>query len=328
MANQTQDNIIRKRRIKKRRRRLKIFRLLTFLLIMSGILWTGFHVVQWGMRTFDTYYGIYQDYEEKQSLRQSAIAPRFIGYTNILLLGLDDGQTHELGQQADTILLVSLDKEKGDIRVISIPGGTMTMIAGRPTPEKISQAYAYGGVALTRQTVTTMTGIPIQRYAAIDAKTVAAIIDALGGMDLYVEYDMDYEDPEDELYIHIKKGYQHMDGNTAQKYLRYRGGELGDVGRVQRQNRFIKALYERLLRINTVTSLPLLVDIVQNRVNTNMELLDTTQFAGVIHRLSTAMPKTIMLPGISQAADDTVWVPSEEGVDRMLDELFPKPEEQ
>ena len=327
MANQTRDNIIRKRKVKKRRRRLRIFRLLIFLLILSSILWAGFHIVQWGLRTFDTYYGIYQDYEERQNLKQSAIAPRFTGYTNILLLGLDDGKTHELGQQADTILLVSLDNANGEIRVISIPGGTMTMIAGRPAPEKISQAYAYGGAALTRQTVTAMTGIPIQRYAAIDAKTVSEIIDALGGIDIYAEYDMDYEDPEDELYIHIKKGYQHMNGDTAQKYLRYRGGELGDVGRVQRQNRFVKALYERLLKVNTVTSLPLLVDIVQNHVNTNMELLDTTQFAGVLHRLSTAMPRTIMMPGISQAADDTVWVPSEEGIGRMLDDLFPEPEE-
>ena len=327
MVNQTRDNIIRKRKIKKRRRRLRIFRLLIFLLILSGIAWVGFHDVRWGIHTFDTYYGIYQDYEERQNLRQSAIAPRFAGYTNILLLGLDDGKTHELGQQADTILLVSLDNTNGGIRVISIPGGTMTMIAGRPAPEKISQAYAYGGAALTRQTVTAMTGIPIQRYAAVDAKTVAAIIDALGGIDIYAEYDMDYEDPEDELYIHIKKGYQHMNGDTAQKYLRYRGGELGDVGRVQRQNRFVKALYERLLKVNTVTSLPLLADIVQNRVNTNMELLDTTQFAGVLHRLSTAMPRTIMLPGVSQSADDTIWVPSEEGVSRMLDDLFPAPEE-
>ena len=118
MVNQTRDNIIRKRKIKKRRRRLRIFRLLIFLLILSGIAWVGFHVVRWGIHTFDTYYGIYQDYEERQNLRQSAIAPRFAGYTNILLLGLDDGKTHEIGQQADTILLVSLDNTNGGIRVI------------------------------------------------------------------------------------------------------------------------------------------------------------------------------------------------------------------
>ena len=324
MDNQTMDNIIRKRRVKKRRRRLKFFRLLVFLVIMSGFGWMGYHVFQWGLHTFHTYYAIYQDYEERQNLKQSAIAPRFTGYTNVLLLGLDDGKADELGQQADTILLVSLSKETGELRCLSIPGGTQAMIAGRTQPEKISHAYAYGGATLTRQTVTALTGIPVQQYVAVDTKTVAAIVDALGGIDVYAEYDMNYEDPEDNLYIHIKKGYQHMDGETAQKYLRYRGGELEDVGRVQRQNRFLKAFYERLLQINTVKSLPVLVDILQNRVVTNMEFLDTTQFAGALHKLSTAAPKTFMLPGVSSAADSTVWISSEPGMQELLDEMFPE----
>lgn len=321
MENQTRDNIIRKRKIKKRRRRLKIFRLLIFLFIVGGILWTGFQICQLGFRMFHSYYSLYQDYVHRQDLQESSLEPRFVGYTNILIMGLDEGM--ETGQQADAILLLSIEDATGAVRIMSIPGGTLAPITGHRSWEKVSETYAYGGALLTKQTVSALTGIPVQQYIAIDTKTLSDIVNVLGGIDFYVECDMDYEDPEEDLSIHIKKGYQHMDGNTVQQYLRYRGGELGNIGRVQRQNHFLKVFYERLFRVGTVTRLPLLADIFQNHVITNMELLDTLHFTKLLRKFSSDEPRTIMLPGGTSAADDTLWIASPDSMEQVLSELFP-----
>ena len=215
MSNQTQENIKRKRRIRKRRRRLRMLRFLVFLCFLSIVGWCGYHIYLWGSRTYDTYYEIYQGYQQRQNLKRENMDPRFDGYTNILILGIDDG--NEIGQRADTVLLMSLDNTSGDVRFLSIPRDTLVAIPGRRQPETINNAYYYGGAALTQQTVSALLGVTVHDYITLDTKALAEVIDTLGGIDLYIEGDMDYEDPEADLSIHFKKGYQHLNGDEVQK---------------------------------------------------------------------------------------------------------------
>ncbi len=329
MINQTRENIKRKRILKKRRRRLKLFRLLVFLLLASIVgtvlAWVGFHIYIWGRQTYDTYSALYQGYEQRQALKKSTLDPRFDDYTNVLLMGVDDGESGGLGQRADTLLLMSFNNADGHLRFISIPRDTLTEIPGRKEPERINAAYSYGGPALTMQAAARVLGVSIHQYVALDTRALAEIVDVLGGMDVYVERDMDYEDPEAALSIHILKGYQHMDGDTAQKYLRYRGDELGDIGRVQRQQHFVKAFYERLLQPDTVTKLPALVEIFQRRITTSAELFDTAHLTMLLRKLSTETPQVIMLPGEESPADPSLWLPNQEKIADKINELFPLP---
>lgn len=324
MKSPTGENIKKKRTIRTRRRRLKVFRLLLFLLLLGAVSWIGLQIFSWGMHTYDTYHAIYQDYANRQAMKRQAMDARFDGYTNVLVLGIDDGSDAAVGREADTIFLLSLSNATGEVRILSIPPGTLARIPRQQEPAVIKSAYAYGGAPLLVQTAAGLLDVTIHQYVVLDLHTLADMIDILGGIDLYVETDMNYEDPEAGLSIHIPQGYQHLDGDTAQKYLRYRGQELGDVGRVQRQQRFLKALYEQILQLDTVTRLPQLADIFQNRMTTSAEIWDSAHLAKVIRGLSAGQPKTIMLPGKPAAWDDTVWQPDAEAVQAKMKELFPE----
>ena len=150
------------------------------------------------------------------------------GQLNMLILGLDglDADAPEQARRSDSLLLASFDPARQNVAVLSIPRDTLVQIPGRDEPEgdKINHAHAYGGVALARQTAADFLSVPIDFYLTVDDGGFVKMIDSLGGIGIYVEDDMDYEDPYQNLYIHIKRGYQLMDGATAAKYVRFRSG--------------------------------------------------------------------------------------------------------
>ena len=95
---------------------------------------------------------------------------------------------------------------------------------------------------MAKQTIANLLRIPIHYYALANWQGFIEIINLIGGVDLYVDKDMRYEDPYAKLKIDIKHGYQHLDGEKSGQYVRFRSDELGDIGRVQRQQKFLKAL--------------------------------------------------------------------------------------
>ena len=121
--------------------------------------------------------------------------------------------------------------------------------------------------------------------------------------------------------IHIGQGYQHLSGEEVQKYLRYRGEKLGDVGRVQRQQKFIKALYAKVLQLDTIPKLPAIADIFRNRMETSAEIFDSAHLANVLRRMSSDPPTTLMLPGSENV--DGAWVPNVAELEARISELFP-----
>lgn len=145
---------------------------------------------------------------------------------------------------------------RGGRGIVTIPRDTWVPIPDSAYEDRIGTLYGTGGAPLVVRATERLLGVPVHQYVAVDMQTCADIIDLLGGIDLYVESDMDYDDPEADLSIHLKQGYQHLDGKQAQEYLRYRGTDLGDVGRSERQQQFVKALYEEVMRVRTLTKPP------------------------------------------------------------------------
>lgn len=330
MINQTKENIKKKRLVKKRRRRLKVFRLVIFLFIMGIIgtllVWAGTALYQWAGRTYAVYSSLYAGYQQRQELRQSAWDARFDGYTNVLFLGLDDGIGSDIGQLPDTMLLLSLNNSTGKLRIIAIPRDTLADIPGRPEKEQVNLSWYYGGSHLAEQTVSQLIGVSIHQYVAMDIDDLAAMLDILGGIDIYVEHDMDYADPEKGLDIHIRQGFQHIDGSQAQKYLRYRGDDLGDVGRLQRQQRFLKAFYAQLLSVDTVTKLPAMAEFLQTHIQTSAEIFDAVKLAGLLKNLSTSQPEAVILPGSFPDGNDNLWLPDRQKITELVDDFFPQPD--
>jgi polyisoprenyl-teichoic acid--peptidoglycan teichoic acid transferase len=329
MGNDTKQNIIRKKKMKRQRRRLKIGRVLIFFFLLGTFLfivgWGGYHLYKWGSSAYQSLHYSYEEHQRQIELKKQGQGPRFEGYTNILLLGLDDGVTGKegnTGRWADTIVLISFKKDTGDVRFLSIPRDTLVTIPGRKNPEQINAAYHYGGEALVQQSLTQLINVPIQEYISIDIAGMTALVDALGGVDIYVETDMDYDDPEAEVSIHLKKGYQHLDGTQAQQYLRYRSDDLGDLGRVQRQQRFIRAVYDKCTQLQTLSNLPKVVDVFQHKLDTSLKMVDTGEVITLFKGLRADNPQTTILPG-TLSQDDSIWIPDAMKIELKMQELFP-----
>lgn len=164
------------------------------------------------------------------------------GNINILLVGLDDV---ERVNRSDTLAFVTLDIDNKTIKAMSIPRDTRTTIRGKGT-QKINHAFAYGGVDLLKETVVNLIGMPIHYYMVINYNNFPRIVDLLGGVDIDVPKNLRYQDRAGGLYIDIKKGWRHLDGKTALEFVRFRHDALGDIGRIQRQQQFLKALLKKV----------------------------------------------------------------------------------
>lgn len=222
------------------------------------------------------------------------------GHINILILGVDDGEYGNAAVTAtrsDTIMVASIDPAAMTVNLLSIPRDTRVQIPGQKGLDKITNAHGYGGVDLSKRTVESFLGVPIQHYVEINWQAFIKVVDILGGVDLYVENNMNYDDPYADLHIHLAKGYQHLDGEKAGEYVRFRHDELGDIGRVQRQQRLIRALTDQMMQVGTILKLPSLASTLSTYVKTDMSTLDMLKVANVLRDLKKNSLYADMVPG-------------------------------
>jgi len=170
--------------------------------------------------------------------------------------------------------------------------------------------------------------LPVHYYVTVNSGGVASIIDLLGGVELYVESDMHYHDPYQNLNIDLKQGLQLLDGDKAVQYMRFRKPGT-DIERIRRQQRLVAALKEQVFQLGTVAKLPALVTKVADCVDTNMTAGEMLSFARMAAGLDKVTFKSDALPGEFQDFLDTIgsglvlpfWVLDEAGCKRLVDEL-------
>ncbi|WP_319419430.1 LCP family protein [Pleurocapsa sp. FMAR1] len=232
---------------------------------------------------------------------------------------------------SDSMLLVRFDPKKEKVSVLSIPRDTRVYIDGHGV-RKINDANKYGGPALTAAVASDLLGgIKIDRYVRVNVQGVEKLIDALGGVTVDVPKDMKYTDFSQHLYINLKKGVQHLDGDKAMQFLRFRYDEFGDISRVQRQQMLMRAAVEQTLKPATVIKIPKLLSVVQSHLDTNLsvrELMALSNFASKIDRHNIKM---MMLPGDFNSANEPVsyWLPNDRSIHKLMTQHFnlPKNEE-
>lgn len=244
---------------------------------------------------------------------------------NILLLGIDDGDSEAAAtepKRTDAMILLSVDPKKNKVSVLSLPRDTKVILPGHRSPNKLNAAYAYGGVVMTKQTVANLLKVPIHYYALANWKGFIDVVNLIGGVDLYVDRDMHYEDPYANLVIDIKHGFQHMDGETAGKYVRFRADELGDIGRVQRQQKFLKAAAEQMFSIQNIGKIGELLRTLDKYVETDLNTLTMLKAANSFKIFGDDKIRSTMLYG---AFDDksgvSYWATTEASIKKSLDEL-------
>ena len=227
----------------------------------------------------------------------------------VMIMGVDK-RNDDVGR-SDTLMVATLDPDKNQAALLSIPRDTRVKIKGHGY-DKINAAYAYGDRKLSQQTVESLLGIKIDHYIVIDVHGFTKIIDALGGIDIDVEKRMYYEDPWDDdggLYIDLQPGMQHMDGKTAVTYVRYRDEE-GDIGRIRRQQKFMKAVMDKLVSPTIIPRLPSMVSAMYDAVETDMSISELLSFLGTLQEAKNNGLKSEMLPGKPVYIDDiSYWIP-------------------
>ena len=230
-----------------------------------------------------------------------------LGY--VLLMGVDrrDG---DVGR-SDTLMLAAVDEEHGRAALLSIPRDTRIEV-GSYGYDKINHAYAFGGHEMTLASVSALVGVPITHYIMVDTSAFERIVDAVGGVDIDVEKRMYYEDPWDDdggLVIDLAPGEQHMNGAQAIQYVRYRDGE-GDIGRIGRQQHFMRALLAQLLSPQVLPRLAAVVDEVKNAVDTDLTTRQLLTLATRLKDMEVGGVSMQMVAGTpAYLGDVSYWIP-------------------
>lgn len=244
---------------------------------------------------------------------------------NILILGIDDGDSEAAAtepKRTDAMLLASFDPENNQVALLSIPRDTKVTLPGHVDPEKINAAYAYGGVVMAKQTVANLLQVPIHYYLLANWQGFIDMVNLIGGVDIYVDEDMYYHDPYADLLIDIKKGYQHMDGELAGKYVRFRSDELGDIGRVQRQQKFLKATAEQMFSVQNLTQISNLLATLDKHVETDLNTLTMLRAANSFKIFGEDRIKSCMLYGdFDDSTGISYWSTDRESINKSLDEI-------
>ncbi|MDX2230768.1 MAG: LCP family protein [Leptolyngbyaceae cyanobacterium bins.349] len=197
----------------------------------------------------------------------------------------------------DTMLLLRFNPETKKVVLLSIPRDTRVEIPGHGA-NKINAANSLGGPAMSAQTVSDlMGGIGIDRYVTINVQGVEALIDALGGVTVYVPKDMKYQDDSQHLYVNLKAGKQHLNGNQALQLLRFRNDELGDIGRVQRQQMVMRALSEQALNPATLARLPKILSVIKSHIDTNLTVEELVALVGFATAIDRSNMQMLIVPG-------------------------------
>ena len=228
---------------------------------------------------------------------------------HVMILGVDS-RKDDVGR-SDTMMVAALDTDKGKAALLSVPRDTRVAIEGHGY-EKINHAYAYGGHEMSQKSVESLLGVNIDHYIIINTTAFERIIDAMGGVDINVEKRMYYEDPWDDnggLVIDLYPGEQHMDGKKAIQYVRYRDGE-GDIGRIGRQQKFVKACLSKLISTDMLPRLPKFIEEASAAIKTDMSVPELLRFAKQMKEVHNNGLTAQMVPGQPAYLQDvSYWIP-------------------
>lgn len=279
--------------------------------------------------------GIIAGYVYTIMYRPTLIPPQFrVGSLRdpetILLLGVDVVYT-ELGARhkkidqsaftgrSDTIMVCRLDPYRNAMCILQIPRDTLVQIPGNGT-QKINAANAIGGVELAKSTVSQMLGIPIDHYVVLNVHGLVELVNELGGITVQVPKKMKYMDWTAKLKIDLEPGPHTLTGNQAMGFVRFRHDALGDIGRAQRQQIFMRAVMDRALQPQSWAHLPKLVEIGDKYISTDLSPADIMEICTFARAIPKKNQQQVILPGNFGGAGD--WVAERSDIRRMVQRLM------
>ncbi len=260
----------------------------------------------------------------KKALGAMPSLPRLEEKMNILVMGVDwngDDAERYSGTRSDTMMLVSLDPEKDKVSIVSIPRDSRVAIP-RHGVNKINSAHALGGPKLAVRTVKENFDVPIDRYAVVDTRGLTELFALLGPFKVVVEKEMHYHDRTAHLDIDLKPGEQTLEAKELVGYLRFRHDAKADIGRMERQQWFMRQALDKVKDPAILLKAPQLIQIGYDSINTDLTIEEIAQIFSFGKDLKTKDLLTATLPGHSENIDEINYlVLSERGSRAIFEKL-------
>ena len=301
----------------------KIFKFILLLLLIAIIVYVINFAIQYFKHT--------KNMEGKEYDPLSAVALgidpqklKEVERLNVLILG-ESGIPGEDYKLTDSIMVASYNPQTQQASLLSIPRDTYVGKKDKNTATpnylasyKINTVYRNGtNIPETIECVNNITGLNLDKYLLIDTDAIIEVVDAIGGVTFDVPIDMDYDDPAQDLHIHLKAGEQLIDGEKAEQLLRFRHNNDGtsypseygdnDIGRMRTQREFIQVTAKQLLRVENVTKVLNLMDIVFKNVKTNLDMETLKYYIPYIFKFNTSNIVSDTLPGTPEKCNG-IWI--------------------
>lgn len=233
---------------------------------------------------------------------------------NVLVLGISEDISSKL---TDTIILCSYNPKTQSASMISIPrdtfiGKNKSVAKGK---DKINALYAKSPEKLLT-TVSDITGIDVEYYVVVRNQALIEIVNIIGGVDFEVPIDMNYDDPTQDLHIHLEKGMQKIDGEKAEQLLRFRHNNDGssypaeygdnDYGRMKTQRAFMTETIKQVINVKNIFKAKTIIDTVFANVETNLEISELKPYIPTVTEFEIDSITSNQLPGVSEKCND-LW---------------------
>ena len=247
---------------------------------------------------------------------------------NILVLGCDEiFEETENGAKiikgrSDTIIILSCDPFNNTWNILNIPRDTKIQIPGHGS-EKINFLNSIGGPIFTKKCIEKLLNIHIDNYVMVNVQGLNKIIDEIGGIVVDVPQRMQYQDITAMLNINLFPGKQILNGEQAVGFVRFRHDNLGDIGRIQRQQIFMRAVVKKLLDPITFTKLPELISIYKKTILTDLKSKEIIKIANFIRNVPSSNQNIAILPGeFGRYNKVGYWIPNQDEINKIVRKIF------
>ncbi|MGX7196889.1 LCP family glycopolymer transferase [Enterococcus olivae] len=223
----------------------------------------------------ETYEAVERQNNEEETRREAPVDLDKKESFSVLLLGIDTGDLGRTEQgRSDTLMVATVNPETKKTTLVSIPRDTYLEIVGRGTQDKVNHAYAFGGAAMSMDTLEKFLDIPIDHYVSINMSGIKELVDALGGVE--VNNDLEFTSRGE----HYDFGPIHLEGDRALTYLRMRYEDpRGDYGRQLRQRSVVEAIAKKGLSLSGVSQYQNVLGTLEGNMRTDMTFDDMQNIA-------------------------------------------------
>ncbi len=244
--------------------------------------------------------GLYSaDGEAEEGTDAAGAAVEHSGTYIFLAAGKD-----EVSGLSDVIMLVAFDMKNMKVNVVQIPRDTYFHCTDR-TYRKINGASsALGGIDKFAIALESALGINIDYTVQFSLDALGRMVDLIGGVPVNIPNDMDYEDPDQNLYIHLDAGEHVLDGEDAKQFVRFRSGYVrGDIARTDAQKIFMAAFVKKLTTGVSILKVPSIISVMIDDVKTNLTFSECLSFAQKAMTVKTTDVAMITMPGNDARTD-------------------------